>query len=359
MAEDELMKIAVGVQPPYLVHLESGILERLGAFIPPSRLALITDENVAQHHAGRVQETLERAGKRVTVYVVPPGEDSKTLRVYGEVLQRLARDGFDRGAAVVSLGGGMVSDLAGFVGASFMRGLDMYSCPTTLLGMVDASVGGKTGINLPEGKNLVGAFWQPKAVFMDVLTLRTLPEHAFRQGAVELFKTGLIADESILQDVQSDEFGPDGSEAFLNSIIGRSVAVKSGVVARDERESGERAHLNLGHTLAHALEAYSEHRLSHGDAVAYGLVFAMKLSAARGFDDQTQRTETFLRWVQPAPLGVSSFEALEPFIKRDKKHQQGRQRWVLLKQVGEPVLVDDVTDDELRTAWEYLLEVAG
>lgn len=353
------MKIEVGVQPPYVVHLESGILERLGAFITPSRLALITDENVARHHAGRVQETLERAGKRVTAYIVPPGEDSKTLRVYGDTLQRLAQDGFDRSAAVVSLGGGVVSDLTGFVGASFMRGLDVYSCPTNLLGMVDASVGGKTGINLPEGKNLVGAFWQPKAVFMDVSTLRTLPEHEFRQGAVELFKTGLIADESILQDVQRDEFRPSGSEAFLNSIIGRSVAVKAGVVARDERERGERAHLNLGHTLAHALEAYTDHRLSHGDAVAYGLLFAAKLSALRGFDDQTKRTEAFLRWVAPAPLGVTSFDTLEPYIKRDKKHLQGRQRWVLLKRVGEPVIVDDVTDDELRRAWNYLLEVVG
>ena len=255
---------------------------------------------------------------------------------------------------MIALGGGVIGDLSGFVAASYMRGIAFYQIPTNVLSMVDSSIGGKTGINLPEGKNLVGAFWQPQAVFMDMQTLRSLPESEFRQGAVELFKHGLLADPSILADVESPEFHPKGNAEFLQDIIKRSVQVKANIVAIDEKEQNIRAYLNLGHTLAHALEAASDHQLSHGEAVAYGLVFDAHLSKQRGYADETERLLKFLRWMKPKPLGISDLSELEPYMLRDKKNEAGKVKFVILKKIGEPVMVDDVTLEERERAWAFL-----
>lgn len=348
------MKLTVETAPPYPVFIGEGLLEGLAEHIPETRVALVSDKNVAAHYVGRVEESLREAGKRVVLYAVSPGEESKTLSVYGRLLQNMARDGFDRGSVVLSLGGGVVSDLAGFVAASFMRGVPFYACPTSLLAMVDAGIGGKTGLNLSEGKNLVGAFWQPRAVFADVATLRTLPEREFRGGAVESFKHGLLAAPELLDFIHDDTFRPNGPPERLTEHVYLSASVKAGVVAADVHERGRRAHLNLGHTLAHALEAHTEHRLSHGDAVAYGLLFAAKLSALRGHKDETERVRGLLEWLEPTPLDGVSFEDLEPFIARDKKAFGGVTRWVLLERIGVPVLDHGVTESELRAAWESL-----
>ncbi len=333
--------------------MEAGLLARAGDYIRVPKVALISDEGVAPLYAETVRRSLEAAGSRVCTYTVPEGEDSKSLATLELLLRKLSQDGFNRRDAVVALGGGIVSDLAGFVAASYMRGIYFYTLSTTLLGMVDAAVGGKTGVNLPEGKNLVGAFWQPKAVLMDVSVLATLPKREFRGGAVEAFKHGLLADPQLLNNVANPEFRRDGSHDFLEETVARSVQVKADIVADDEREGGRRAYLNLGHTLAHALEAHSEHALSHGDAVAYGLLFAARLAAARGYADETERVERFVRWVAPTPLSEGPLDPLLPFIARDKKHLD-RQRWVLLEQIGRPRIADDVTETELRGAWAYL-----
>ena len=176
------MKLTVALTPPYDVVVEAGVLARASEFIRAPKLALVSDEKVAPLYAETVKKSLEAAGSQVFLYTVPATEDSKSLTTLETLLRRLAQDGFNRQSAVVALGGGIVSDLAGFVAASYMRGVAFYTLSTTLLGMVDASVGGKTGVNLPEGKNLVGAFWQPKTVLMDVSVLATLPEHEFRGG---------------------------------------------------------------------------------------------------------------------------------------------------------------------------------
>ncbi len=347
------MKLTVALTPPYDVTVAGGLLARAGEFVRAPRIALVSDEKVAPLYAEAVQRSLEAASSQVFLYTVPAGENSKSLTTLETLLSQLARDGFNRQSAVIALGGGVVSDLAGFVAASYMRGIALYTLPTTLLGMVDAAVGGKTGVNLPEGKNLVGAFWQPKAVLIDVSVLATLPEREFRGGAVELFKHGLLADPKLLDDVADRRFRRDGPPDFLAATVTRSVTVKADVVAEDEREGGRRAYLNLGHTLAHALEAHAYHALSHGDAVTYGLLFAAKLAAARGYADLTDRVRAFVRWVNPSPLPEISLEPLLPFIARDKKHGV-KQRWVLLKRIGEPYLADDVAEDELRSAWAYL-----
>ncbi len=351
------MRLEVAVTPPYPVFIEKGSLERLASYVAETAVALISDEHVAALYAGRVQAGLEHSGKWVKLYVVATGEKSKSLDSFGSVLRQMVGDGFDRQGAVLALGGGIVGDLAGFVAASYMRGIAFYQCPTSLLAMVDASVGGKTGINLPEGKNLVGAFWQPRAVIIDPKTLDTLPPQEFRQGAVELYKHGLLADPEILARMEKRDFLKSAAAEVMTELISRSVAVKAKIVAADEREQGQRAFLNLGHSLAHALESYTEHTLSHGDAVAYGLLFAAKLAAQRGFADETKRLLRFLDWLQPAPLNLRSFELLKPYLSRDKKNQAGTQRWVLLESIGRPRLLSDIADDELKNAWQYLLEV--
>ncbi len=348
-------KLIVKVNPPCPILFSSGLLNKLAEHIPEKKLAIITDSNVGPLYGEELKASLENT-KQVKLYTVKAGEESKSLGKFGELLRQMICDGFDRKGAVLALGGGVVGDLAGFVAASYYRGIAFYQCPTSLLAMVDASIGGKTGVNVPEGKNLVGAFWQPKGVFIDVDVLRTLPEQEFKHGAVELFKHGLLADESIIDDVSSAEFHLAGDSDFLIDLIARAAKVKVDIVNQDEREAGVRAHLNLGHTLAHALESYTKHGISHGEAVAYGLVFAAKLSALYGFADETKRVLDFWHWVKPRPLAVKTFAELVPHINRDKKHYGGKQYWILLEKLGNPIIVSDV-NLEFEKAWQYLLEV--
>jgi 3-dehydroquinate synthase len=353
------VRIEVKVTPPYSIHVGSNLLVDIADYIGEKQVAIITDTTVGSRYAQITQSALEKAGKDSSCYLVAPGESSKSLASFEYLMRQMIRDGFTRSSAVLALGGGVIGDLAGYVAASFMRGVRFYQCPTSLLAMVDASIGGKTAINLPEGKNLVGAFWQPRAVVIDTDTLRTLSAKEFRHGAVELFKHGLLANERLLESVKADEFRPGGRSDFLIEAVAGSAAVKADIVAADERETSLRATLNLGHTLGHALEAVSDHTLPHGEAVAYGLYFSTVLAKNRGWEDLTTIVEGFLRWVQPAPLPVTDFERLEPYLARDKKRLTDRLRYVLLKGIGEPVIVDDVAPQEQHHAWMELLEVGA
>lgn len=352
--------------PSYPIIFAEGLYQQLADYIPETTIALITDEQVAHYHAEPVVTALTSAGKTVHTYTVPAGEVSKSLATYGSLLSAMLQDGLDRRSAVLALGGGVVGDLAGFVAASFMRGIAVYQCPTSLLAMVDSSVGGKTGINTPEGKNLVGAFWQPKSVLVDVNALRTLPEKTFREGAVELFKHGLLADETLATAFKDPRFTPTGEAEYWLELLPQAVRVKADIVMQDETEQGVRAFLNLGHTLGHALESHSHAHteagyapLSHGEAVAYGLVFAAKLSAGRGYVDETARCLEFLRWLKPKPLHDSlikeSFGDLASYLYKDKKAYAKRLRWVLLEATGKPMITDDVSQAQLQAAWEYVL----
>jgi 3-dehydroquinate synthase len=346
--------LIVQVSQPYPIYFGENLATFIAETIQEKRLVIISNEVVAPLYANELAEALRQQNKIVSVHTVPDGEDSKSAEMFAKLLAELARANLDRKSAVIALGGGVVGDLAGFVAASYMRGIAFYQIPTTLLAMVDSSVGGKTGINLAEGKNLVGAFWQPKAVFTDMRYLRSLPVPEFRQGAVELFKHGLLADQSILADVENPEFNPKGDAAFLIDIIKRSVKVKADIVAADEREQNIRAYLNLGHTLAHALEAATNHGLTHGEAVAYGLVFDAHLAKQRGYADEVGRVERFLRWMNPKALEIKELEVLEPYMLRDKKNEAGKVAFVILKKIGEPVLVTDVSLQERQAAWAFL-----
>ena len=334
-----MRRIEVGGASPYAVNVGPGLLPRLT--VPETPVALIHPADLPAVWVERAQASLQ---PQLTV-VVPARDECKTLDVFARVLSRLAEAGLPRSGAVVGLGGGAATDLAGFVAASYLRGVAFYTAPTTLLGMVDAAVGGKTGVNLPEGKNLVGAFWPPRAVWCDTDALTTLPDAVFREGAAEAFKHGLMADPSLLERVVSPEFRPGG--ALLESTLADAIAVKAGVVTRDLTEQGERAYLNFGHTLAHALEAVTHQAIPHGEAVAYGMHYAARLSHALGGADLTRHTRAFLRWQRPIPLPPLTFGNVAPFIARDKKADSAGVRFVLLRDLAQPYLAR-VPEDVLR-----------
>ena len=311
---------------------------------PRGPVALIFDPNVAP-----LARRLEDAARPQIVLELAGGESSKRLAVFERVLRELARAGLPRDAEVWAVGGGTITDLAGFVAASYLRGVAWRAWPTTTLAVVDAAVGGKTGGNLPEGKNLVGAFHPPRGVYAELEALAGLPEATFREGLVEAFKHGLIAGDPTL--LAPWELTPDHPE--LEPYLARAVAVKIAVVERDFRESGERMKLNLGHTLAHALEAASGHALAHGHAVAWGLLFAALLGRELGGDDLTEPVLRLLAWTRAPAPPAGGWDDFADYIARDKKSRQDGLRWVVPYAAGD-VRVEAVAEPALRaafTAW--------
>ena len=345
-----MSEVLVKLEPSYTVKIEENLLERVQ--VPHARVALISDETAAKYHLTKLVSSLEAGGSNVKVFTVPSGEACKNLAVFSELLSSLAKEGLTRDAAVVALGGGATSDLAGFVAASYLRGIAFYVCPTTLLAMVDASVGGKTGVNLPEGKNLVGAFHQPKGVFASLETLLTLPERTFREGAAEAFKHGLIANPALMQPILEPDFNAASPklEFFLRDVI----QVKADVVAIDPLEKHERAFLNYGHTLAHALEAVTHHKLPHGEAVGYGMHYAAIVGKILGYQDVTAHTKAFLEYQQPAKLPKLEFSDVELFMARDKKADSDGVRFVMLHKIAKPNL-ERVSRSVLLEAWNEFL----
>jgi len=318
------------------------------------RVAVVTDAAVAAAQA----DWLAAAAPGAAVLALPPGESSKSLERLGEVLQFLAGVGVDRGGMVLAVGGGVVGDLAGFAAAVWLRGVACVQVPTTLLAMVDSSVGGKTGINLPEGKNLVGSFWQPRAVFADTRMLATLPAREFAAGMAEVIKYGLLGDPELLERLENGPLlGPDSSD--LAAVIRRCAANKAEIVAGDEREEradGGRALLNLGHTFGHAIEAVAGYgAYLHGEAVAVGLVLAARLSEGLG-RVPTGTADRVARLVEryglPArlrePLAVG---ALLAAMRRDKKVRAGRLRFIVMVGWGSSEVVTDIAEAQVEALW--------
>lgn len=350
-----MREVQVSLEPPYTVRVARGSHETVA--VPHARVALLADGAVLETFAPRLKTSLERAGSSVSLHALPAGESCKTLEVHAQLLSSLAQEGLTRDAAVVALGGGAASDLAGYVAASYLRGVAFYVCPTTLLAMVDASVGGKTGVNLPEGKNLVGAFHQPRGVWADLDTLLTLPDRTFREGAAEAFKHGLITDGKLCQAILEPGF--EAHSPRLENIVADAIQVKAEIVSRDPFESGERAFLNFGHTLAHALEAVTDHELSHGEAVGYGMHYAAILSGTLGYADLTDKTRAFLAYQKPASLPKLEFQDVEPYMARDKKADLQGVRFVVLEETGKPKL-ERVPRAVQITAWDaFWTEVAA
>jgi 3-dehydroquinate synthase len=346
---------------PYDIVVEAGALERVGErLVPPPharRVALVTNAPVAALYADRTVAGLERLGLDVHVVRVPDGEEAKSLATLERLWHRFAAIPLNRDDFVVALGGGVVGDLAGFAAASWNRGVPVAQLPTTLLAQVDAAIGGKTGINMPEGKNLVGAFHQPLVVLADTGALSTLPPRELRAGLGEVAKYGFIDDPVVLELLESDpQAAQRGDPGVLTEVVRRGAAVKARIVAADERESGERALLNYGHTVGHAIESltgYETYR--HGEAVGLGMVFAARLGERMGVSEPglADRTVALLEALGLPTGGVY----LEPagvweVLARDKK-ARGGVRFVLCRKPGEALLVDQperrLVDDVLRS----------
>jgi len=324
----------------YPVYVEPGALARLDRLVsehlPGRRVAMIADDSVHQLYRNGRMGAAPWAGETITF---PAGEKSKTRESWARITDTLMERGFGRDSGLIALGGGVAGDLAGFVAATYMRGVPYLQVPTTLLAMVDASVGGKTGLDTPQGKNLVGAFHPPAAVLADPQTLATLPHRDYRAGLAEAVKHGLIADREYFEWMEANalEISSRGLDP-LTRLIRRSVEIKAEVVSRDERESGQRAILNAGHTVAHALERASGYELSHGEAVALGLIVECELAEQLGIASPGLRKRVAIllgRFGLPARLPRMERSALLGHMAVDKKNRAGQVHFALPRQMGE------------------------
>ncbi|MEH6582217.1 MAG: 3-dehydroquinate synthase [Halioglobus sp.] len=324
----------------------------LGQHISGSQVVLISNETIAPLYMDRVKAAL---GERslISEVILPDGEQYKSLDTLSAVFDQVMTERHNRSTTFVAIGGGVVGDITGFAAACYQRGVNFVQVPTTLLSQVDSSVGGKTGVNHPLGKNMIGAFYQPQAVLIDINTLQTLPDREFAAGLAEVVKYGLICDADFYQWLQQNiKQVLAREEAALAEAIERSCACKAQVVAADEREGGVRAILNLGHTFGHAIETAQGYGVwLHGEAVAVGMLLALQMSAARGWIAKADVTG-FSQLLQAMNLPTVAPDNMSPQIfldlmGRDKKVIDGRLRLVLLSAIGEACVVDDVTEAEL------------
>ncbi len=333
----------------YTIVVGPGLLKNIGQMLRGRRLsstlAVVTDETVSGLYLESVLASLQAAGFKPFSCVIPTGEASKNLSRVEQLYGRFLKHGLDRRSAVLALGGGVVGDLAGFAAATYMRGVQLIQCPTTLLAMVDSSVGGKTGVDLPQGKNLVGAFKQPLLVAADTNCLKSLPQKEIRMGMAELIKHSIIDDPLLFEKLEQS-----GSPALDASQVARSVDVKVRVVEKDPFESGLREILNLGHTVGHAVEKLSDYSLAHGDAVAIGLAAAGRISRGIGFCSSLipQRIENLLVRVGLPVRHDMDPDRLVEIMASDKKTIEGCIRFVLVKDLGSVVNGCEVSDELVK-----------
>ncbi len=350
---------------PYEVRIASGLLGKLGSLVErvakAPTCALITDSHVAPLYLGAARASLQAAGFRVIEHVLPAGEEHKTIGSAVAALDVLLHAKVERATPVIALGGGVVGDVAGFVAATLLRGVPFVQVPTTLLAAVDASVGGKVGVDHPAGKNLIGAFHQPRLVVTDIDTFKTLPDRELCGGLAECIKHAVIRDASLFEFITDNaaKFAACDAPA-LAELVARNVAIKAAIVAEDPFEHGVRALLNFGHTFGHAIENVLNYRgITHGEAVALGMVAAGRLAWRRGMfpKKQLQQLVTLIDYVglptEHAELDVDKAFAA---MATDKKVVSGKLRLILPTRIGEAQVVTGVADTEVRTALQSLKE---
>ena len=340
------MMIQINASTPYEVQIGPGLMDEIGRQLRekfdeklPQRIALFTDSNVNEIYGNRIQMMLELDSFEVHRFVYYAGEASKNLGCIAALYDFLAERHFTRTDVIVALGGGVTGDMAGFGAATYLRGIPFIQIPTSLLAAIDSSVGGKTGINLSAGKNLVGAFWQPAFVLCDTSAMATLQPATFAEGMAEAIKTGAIWDKSLFDFIQENEFSnsnaPDQQDR-LQELIGRCVSIKGHVVEQDEREGGLLRILNFGHTLGHAIEAYYDYKIAHGNAVAIGMVELTRLAEERGLSEPG--TTAVLRKVLTDKGLPTSCDAplakLWEIARGDKKAEGDKLHLVLLHRIG-------------------------
>lgn len=364
MPKNKIKTVHVDLGPrKYDIHVGPGLIGHADHYLTPllrrAQLAIVTDETVAGLHLPALQHTLDKAGISYDSIILPPGEQTKCFTELERLTGNLLDAGIERGDLIIALGGGVIGDLTGFAASILRRGVDVAQIPTTLLAQVDSSVGGKTAINTPQGKNLVGTFHQPRLVLADTTALETLPPRQFLAGYAEIVKYSLIGDADFFGWLETnlDAIRQGNAEARAHAIV-KSCAAKAAIVAADERESGIRALLNLGHTFGHALEAatgYSD-RLIHGEGVAVGITLAFGLSARLGLcsaQDAARVQHHLARAGLPTSLAdidgdIPGADRLIDLMGQDKKVVGGKLTFILAKRIGEAFMTRDVPPAQLR-----------
>lgn len=335
------------------IRIGRGIIDRMTLLIAKNvkaaRYVVITDSNVYPLHGRNVITAFEDAGMNVSVIEIPAGESSKNMSTVIEVAGKLLDAGADRGTVLIALGGGVVGDLTGFLASVYMRAVPYIQIPTTLIGQVDSAIGGKTAVDLTQGKNLLGTFYQPKAVFVDVNFLATLPDREFHNGLAEIIKYSLIEDEKMFRHLEENMNAVEGRDwAQLMKIIETCCRIKKAVVEIDEREQGLRRILNFGHTLGHALESLSGYELSHGEGVALGMIAAARISVRMKYlkESEADRVEKVIADAGlPTRIGAGlTPESILNRLKMDKKKKDGVIHFVLIKKIGMPFISGSVTE---------------
>ena len=323
---------------------------------------IISDENTRHHFGDIVSESLESEGFKTSIVSVPAGEASKSTATFSELQSACIEVGLDRSSFIIALGGGVIGDLAGYVAASFLRGIPFIQIPTSLLAMVDSSVGGKTGINLEEGKNLVGAFHQPTFVLVDLNTLTTLPKREMISGMAEVVKYGVIRDKLFFDKIEKEykSLNALGDNQLLADVIGRCCEIKAEVVSKDEREGGLRAILNFGHTLGHAIENISGYGSNyiHGEAISIGMVYASVLSVNHSglAQNEADRIKTLLSNIGlPVHAEGFSWSDLRKVMSVDKKSFNGTPRFVLASDIGTVSINNELSESDLEASWKLIL----
>lgn len=333
-------QITVTASTSYKVYINSGLLSQIGKFVADlhdkCQVAVITDTNVWPLYGKIVQTSLEQAGFCVFSYVFPAGEDSKNGNTYLQILDYLAQNRINRSDLLIALGGGVVGDITGFAAATFLRGIPFIQIPTTLLAMVDSSVGGKTAIDLPSGKNLAGTFYQPSCVLCDPSLLNTLPADIFLDGCAEVIKYGILYDEALFSHLL--DFGVNFDR---QKVITRCIELKRNVVCEDEFDRGERQKLNLGHTIAHGIEANSQYTISHGRAVAAGIGIITRAASANGIcsPNCAKKVMQILdRFSLPANTGFTSAQLYESALS-DKKRASSHVNLIVPRKIGDCIIL--------------------
>ncbi|MDA8126067.1 MAG: 3-dehydroquinate synthase [Deltaproteobacteria bacterium] len=341
----------------YEIHIGDAILDRMALIVAKkgwgSRYVIVTDTRIDALHGQAVQAALEKCGLTVDKITVEPGEAAKEIGTVLAVTAQLTALGADRSTALIALGGGVVGDLTGFAASIYMRGIPVIQVPTTLLSQVDSSIGGKTGVDTAAGKNLLGTFYQPKAVFIDIAFLRTLPDELFKSGLAEVIKYGVIEAPDLLEEVEAAAAqGKLRDPDFLERVIGTACRIKKGIVEIDEQDRGIRRILNFGHTVGHAVEAASAYRLSHGESVAIGMVAAGLLAERLHYlpADDCRRIAAVIRAAglpDRIPQDLDRGEILMR-MKQDKKKAEGIIHFVLLKKLGVPFVNGGIPEEILK-----------